>query len=360
VRLLGQDDSQHLTAAARLPSLQHLHMDVQVEGKLLQPVLTLDVLQLLQLLPLTYLHLQLDTFGSVPAQYFFRGCLPEGASRVLSTDAAQHIGRLTRLQHLALFSRDSSTEQVPLLGHATKLLQLTQLTYLGLGAVLNCQLPALSGLGALQRLELQGCRRLDWTVLEGLPKLQRLQLVKDHTIDDANTAQLLSLLQQQTELTRLQVQLPYRAAAADIPAAAYAALTASPKLRHLDLCHGILPEEAWQHILPGPGQRPHLTALTGCKVAAETPAARASLLQACPGLQRLELYSHSGTFYSRDNKLQVIWHACWYQNTMGFLPRHQALCRHNPHAQDVTLLLATHASSRPARGPVDRLLLGRG
>jgi hypothetical protein len=160
VQLLGQDHSQHLTALARLPDLQHLHMDVHVAevGGPARPVLTLDVLQ--QLLPLTYLHIQLNTDRR---RHWYAGeVLPEGVSRVLAPDAAQHLGRLTRLQHLGICSHRyfGNTQEVLLFGHVSQLLQLTQLTYLGLGPVLNCQLPALSGLGVLQQLELRGCRRV--------------------------------------------------------------------------------------------------------------------------------------------------------------------------------------------------------
>jgi hypothetical protein len=282
VRLLGQNPSQHLTALARLPDLQHLHMDVQVDaGPPVRPVLTLDVLQLLQLLPLTYLHLNIDTSRTVP----YRESLPEGVSRVLTPEAAQHISSLTRLQHLGIFTSRSwrgNPEKVPLLGHASQLLQLTQLTCLGLGAVLNCQLPALSGLIGLQRLELRGCNGVNWTPLEGLSKLQHLQLVGDYCRDEASTRQLLSLLQQKSELTHLHTHLAHYAS---IPAAAYAAIMANPKLQHLDLCNSAFSEEVWQHVFASPGHLPHLTSLTGCRYGA----ARASTLQACPGLKRLEL-----------------------------------------------------------------------
>jgi hypothetical protein len=171
--------------------------------------------------------------------------------------------------------------------------------------VQSCLLPALSGLGALQQLELRGCRSVNWAALKGL-KLQHLQLVEDYT-PELNTAQLLSVLQQQTELTSLQVQLPYRSGAANVPAAAYAyaALTASSKLQHLDLCSSKITAEEWQHVFRTPGQLLHLTSLAGCRIAAETPAARASILQACPGLQRLELWSLSDYDRKRLRVLQV-------------------------------------------------------
>ena len=78
------------------------------------------------------------------------------------------------------------------------------------------------------------------------------------------------------------------------PAAAYAALSASSKLRLLDIGMCILPAGVWQYMFPTGRQLPHLTCIHMCRVmepsGSYAPAPEGSrLVSCCPGLAWLDM-----------------------------------------------------------------------
>ena len=108
----------------------------------------------------------------------------------------------------------------------------------------------------------------------------------------AGYAQLLSELPKLQQLTCLILARCLYVSEGGTPAAAYSALTASSKLRHLDVSEGSFPAGVWQHVFPAGRQLPHLRELdlsevTGCPV---TAADGSSLVSCCPGLQSLNMW----------------------------------------------------------------------
>jgi hypothetical protein len=99
--------------------------------------------------------------------------------------------------------------------------------------------------------------------LAGKTQLQRLQVKYMHPkLTGAQLAQLLSHLQPLQQLTNLNLAHSLTADEQDSPpAAAYAALTASSKLQHLDLTCCTLQAGAWQHMFPAGRQLPQLLSL---------------------------------------------------------------------------------------------------
>jgi hypothetical protein len=81
----------------------------------------------------------------------------------------------------------------------------------------------------------------------------------------------------------------------DAPAAAYAALTASSKLQHLEVGSAILPAAVWQHVFPSGRRLPHLRVLDIEYARARSAWAAAAapdgnrLVSCCPGLQSLNI-----------------------------------------------------------------------
>ena len=74
---------------------------------------------------------------------------------------------------------------------------------------------------------------------------------------------MLSHLQDLQQLTHLTLRGVLRKGwgttdSAEPPATAYAALTASSKLQHLDISSSKLPAGVWQHVFPPSRQLPHL------------------------------------------------------------------------------------------------------
>jgi hypothetical protein len=115
----------------------------------------------------------------------------------------------------------------------------------------------------------------------------------------AGIAQLLSQLQQLTQLEHLDLTNSLNGDVSNPPAADFSALTASSKLQHLSLTHTMLPEGVWQHVFPAGRQLPRLqsldlsfievppTALLPAEPA--TPPDSSSLVSCCPSLQSLDL-----------------------------------------------------------------------
>jgi hypothetical protein len=95
--------------------------------------------------------------------------------------------------------------------------------------------------------------------LAGKTQLQHLEVVRYSIAGgSAGVAQLLSRLQPLQQLTYLDLRKSLRSQDPSPPAAAYSALTASSKLRHLGVSFCTLPAGVWQHILPAGRQLPKL------------------------------------------------------------------------------------------------------
>jgi hypothetical protein len=112
--------------------------------------------------------------------------------------------------------------------------------------------------------------------------------------------QLLSHLQELQQLTHLGLPGTFAEAmmyAADPPAEAFSALTASSKLQHLDTSNNTLPAllaGVWQHLFPAGMQLPYLTSLDLSSISKpsgrDATAPEGSLLvSCCPGLQSLDM-----------------------------------------------------------------------
>jgi hypothetical protein len=128
-------------------------------------------------------------------------------------------------------------------------------------------------------------------VLVGKTRLQHLTLQSCGIVgQSAGVEQLLSHLQQLQQLTYLQLALTLVDLA---PAAAYAALTASSKLQHLDLSWCTLPAGVWRCMFPAGRQLQHLRVLDVSDVKHSSSPAEAPdcnlLASCCPGLHSLNL-----------------------------------------------------------------------
>jgi hypothetical protein len=131
-------------------------------------------------------------------------------------------------------------------------------------------------------------------VLAGKTLLQHLQLTHSKVPGGATgVAQLLSHLQPMPQLTHLDLQyVTWEAEDRSPPAAAYAVLTASSKLQHLNLAFCTLPAGVWQHMFPTGRQLPQLQYLKVGHIkqpgGSHAPAPEGSrLVSCCPGLQSL-------------------------------------------------------------------------
>ena len=154
----------------------------------------------------------------------------------------------------------------------------------------------LSGIQHLTRIQL--CRSsVEPGALAGKTQLQHLELAACHVPGGAaGTAQLLSHLQPLEQLTHLNLTRSVQDVWADTPSAsAFAALTASSKLHHLDISCNTLPAGVWHHMFPAGRQLAHLTALniTGALHPSGQYAAapEGRLLSCCPSLQSLKMMS---------------------------------------------------------------------
>lgn len=107
----------------------------------------------------------------------------------------------------------------------------------------------------------------------------------------AGAAALLLELSQLQQLTQLRLVQVMWAPAAGQPAVAYAALTASSRLRELDLSFSLVPSDAWQYIFSADTQTlPDLRSLSiHCCQAHITDDDVASIAGCCPGVQELGL-----------------------------------------------------------------------
>jgi hypothetical protein len=169
---------------------------------------------------------------------------------------------------------------------------LTQLVDLRLENVEDGNITAsmLSGMLLLTRLDLSCGVTLEPYALAGKTRLQHLY--SDLDCQDAeDLEQLLSHLQHMQQLTHLYLDNMWVVTDDIPPAEAYSALTASSKLRYLDISAFGLPAGAWQHVFPAGRWLPHLRSLSiGVVHFAEDPPRNldgACLVSCCPGLQSL-------------------------------------------------------------------------
>jgi hypothetical protein len=154
----------------------------------------------------------------------------------------------------------------------------------------------LSGMQRLTRLELSGEMAIEPGALAGKTQLQYLRVDGCGIVGGAaGVSQLLSHLQPMQQLTHLKMGNCLLAVeGSNSPASAYAALTASSKLQHLDVCHCTLPAGVWQHVLPTGRQLPNLQSLSirGAKQPGSyvdlTPEG-SRLVSCCPSLQSLQI-----------------------------------------------------------------------
>jgi hypothetical protein len=218
------------------------------------------------------------------------------------TEVLTHLVQLTCLRLTGLgykdrtsLSREDTAALEPLQA-LTRLadLQLGDLRRIVGGACITClHGDALSGASQLTRLAMS-MQQFDPRALAGKSQLQHLALVSCIARPGEDVAQLLSELQHLTKLTHLALNgSKWCAEAGELSPAptAYASLTASSNLQHLDFGANILPAAAWQYMFP-PGrtlpQLQHLniddvTEADGTRAALDTSA----LVSCCPGLQSL-------------------------------------------------------------------------
>jgi hypothetical protein len=136
---------------------------------------------------------------------------------------------------------------------------------------------------------------MDLSVLDGRTQLQHLAL--GLMIADVQVAQLLSHLRHMQQLTYLNLSDSMSTdedGDDNPPAIAYAALTASSKLAHLDISWCRLPADAWKHMLSAGRQLPHLHYLSIENLDQPSgdegiPPRGSSLVRCCPNLQSLDL-----------------------------------------------------------------------
>lgn len=153
------------------------------------------------------------------------------------------------------------------------------LTYLGLmsgrdDATVHVETDALASMSRLRHLCLAYCNIVCGT---------------------AGAAALFSVLQQMHQLTHLALCGSLQHSEGGAPAAAYAALTASSDLQHLDLSGCNLPFGVWQHVLPANWQLSSLRGLdlsylTTSNVGGLQLGDISRLVNCCPGLQSLTTY----------------------------------------------------------------------
>ena len=223
-----------VAALSARPELQHLSIVMRLSSMEF-PSRVLEVLQ-----QLTYLEL--------------------GGMQLKTRDAMRHLYALPRLQELRL-ERVQTAEAV--------------------------QASGVSGLQHLSVLKLDRTwdRRLWLGVLAGIPRLQHLD-VSEHRV--AGLAEFLSHVGNLQQLTYLNLSNMLQC----WPPPAYAALTASSKLQHLDIkC--ALPADVWQHIFPAGWQLPHLQTLLISARSWPNHVATALdgnlLVSCCPGLRSLSM-----------------------------------------------------------------------
>lgn len=124
----------------------------------------------------------------------------------------------------------------------------------------------LAPLSRLTSLHVCVCTRpfFQAAALAGKSNLQHLEIpdIEYEGTEEAGTKAVLSALQHLQELTYLNVKGTLRfGAAGAVPATCYSTLTASSKLRHLEISCCQFPAGVWKHIFPASKQMPCLQVL---------------------------------------------------------------------------------------------------
>jgi hypothetical protein len=241
-----------------LPGLEHLSITNSSDS--LGDPLRIPLGEVLPgLQQLTYLEL-----GGVWLGAFDEDCQAEEEVpfQPLDTAALQHLSALIRLADLRLLGPESKHSIT-----ASTLSAAQHLTCLQLkadSAVVCFDPAALAGKTLLQHLELWHCRVTD-------------------------DAELLSQLQHLDQLTCLMLPCNLQCISLTPPEAAYAGLTASSKLQHLDIRDCSMPAGAWQQLFPAGSQLPHLRVLgiAGVRESGQLDGTR--LVSCCPALQTLDI-----------------------------------------------------------------------
>lgn len=206
----------------------------------------------------------------------------------------QHLHHLTHLElRWGVVAPDTAGPALQPLQAFTRLVEL-EIGHLDRREVITSSM--LSGMQCLTRLELSDEVELEPGALSGTTQLQHLCLKECVTAGGAaGVAQLLLRMQPLQQLTHLSMSGSLLAVeGSKPPAEAYAALTASSKLQHLDISRCTLPTGVWQHMFPVGRQLPNLqsliidNAMQPSGQYAEVPEG-SRLVSCCPGLQSLHM-----------------------------------------------------------------------
>jgi hypothetical protein len=257
-----------------LPGLEHLSITNSSDS--LGDALRIPLGEVLPgLQQLTYLELGGGWLGG-----FDEDCQAdeEGNLRPADIVALQHLSALTRLADLRLLGLESKHSITANTVSAAQ--HLTRLQLKADSAVISFDPAALAGKTLLQHLELWHCRVTDdaelLTQLQHVDQLTCLML--------PGSLHYISLPPPEAyESNRGFVEEPYP------PAAAYAALTGSSKLQHLDIRECSMPASAWQQLFPAGSQLPHLRVLGIAGVHSGPALEGTRLVSCCPALQSLDM-----------------------------------------------------------------------
>jgi hypothetical protein len=214
------------------------------------------------------------------------------------TGVLQQLQQLTYLE-LAVVHLQGPDQTSPALQPLTALTRLVDLQLMTCIHKISVTADMLSGMCHLTRLALREAG-FEPAALAGKAKLQHLELMSwrlQRAGRAAGVVQLLSQLQQHTQLTHLDLRDSVRAVEErNPPAAAYAALTASSKLQHLNISGSKVPANVWQHLFPTGRQLLHLTSLSVARVkqlpeGVAAPFEGSRIISCCPNLQSLSMSS---------------------------------------------------------------------
>jgi hypothetical protein len=309
-----------------------------------------------QLQQLTYLELagmNVVTPAKAKAQYFppvfFLGMEGDGQGEGDEEEgmvaALQPLQALTRLVELRLDALQLDQSVASILIHCritASMIPSTHLTCLVLTGGVQLEPDALAGKTQLQYLDL------------GLDTLSAM------LVGAIVEVQLLPRIQPLRELTHLRLRNLW-AEEGSPPAAAYAALTASSKLQHLDISECIVPVGVWAHMFPAGRQLPHLLSLNISML--QTPRGGVAtapqgsrLVGCCPSLQSLDVRGLRGLNAERLAPLQGLsgLHTLRYGSYDNDADGWQAVCQltrlqeldlQYPSATQEQLLLSTQLQS---------------
>jgi hypothetical protein len=280
--------------AAGAPPLKRLHLD---RCKLLDGLEVLEA-ALLRLPALEHLCLR----GSVAVVELQQG-FKQPTELLFPTAVLQQLQQLTYLE-LAGVELQGPDPASPALQLLTVLTRLADLRVRRVGALDELCITAsmLSGMCHLTWLALKGVG-FEPAALAGKTKLQHLELMSrllEPSVGAAQVAQLLSQLQQQTQLTHLTIEHIRAGEVGSGDPAAYTALTASSKLQHLNISWSELPANVWQYLFPTGRQLPHLTSLNvsyvrqlpgGAAVLRLVAPESSRIVSCCPSLESLNMCS---------------------------------------------------------------------